>query len=382
MPAKTYMVIDPRRDHSLRVPSPALSARLGTPNACNNCHADRSASWAAARVREWFGRPANGSKHFGEILEAGRRGTLEAEKELAELALEPSKPAIVRASAFELLRNYPGRYMMHAIQGGVMDEDPLVRAAALQALEQIPPQVRFEVAFPRLSDPIRAVRIAAARVLAPVPDEELDHSRRSILATGFKEYVEAELVNAAQPGAHMNLGTFYMERRRFAESEKAYRKVLQLAPGFVPALVNLADLYRVQGRDGEGEQLLRQALRSAADNADIRHALGLLLVRKQNTEEAIGELEAAARLSPDTARYSYVYGVALNSVGEAERAMNVLELARKRHPGNRSIVTALISISRDLGYSDRAIQLSEEYLRRVPEDPAVQQLLRELRARQ
>jgi hypothetical protein len=41
-PAKAYMVVDPRRDHSFRVPQPDLSVRLGTPNACNLCHTDRS----------------------------------------------------------------------------------------------------------------------------------------------------------------------------------------------------------------------------------------------------------------------------------------------------------------------------------------------------
>ena len=51
MPTTTYMVVDPRRDHSLRVPRPDLSAKLGTPNACNDCHANRDTRWAAAQVK-------------------------------------------------------------------------------------------------------------------------------------------------------------------------------------------------------------------------------------------------------------------------------------------------------------------------------------------
>ena len=34
MPQTTYMDVDPRRDHSFRVPRPDLSVKLGTPNAC------------------------------------------------------------------------------------------------------------------------------------------------------------------------------------------------------------------------------------------------------------------------------------------------------------------------------------------------------------
>ena len=42
MPARTYMVVDRRHDHSFRVPRPDLSAKLGTPNACNDCHTDKT----------------------------------------------------------------------------------------------------------------------------------------------------------------------------------------------------------------------------------------------------------------------------------------------------------------------------------------------------
>ena len=38
MPETTYMVVDPRRDHSMRIPRPDLSVMIGVPNACNQCH--------------------------------------------------------------------------------------------------------------------------------------------------------------------------------------------------------------------------------------------------------------------------------------------------------------------------------------------------------
>ena len=41
MPTKNFMVVDARRDHSIRVPRPDLSSALGTPNACSQCHAGR-----------------------------------------------------------------------------------------------------------------------------------------------------------------------------------------------------------------------------------------------------------------------------------------------------------------------------------------------------
>ena len=55
MPVSTYMVIDKRHEpHSLRGPRPDLSVKLfGTPNACNDCHADKSSQWAADAIKRW-----------------------------------------------------------------------------------------------------------------------------------------------------------------------------------------------------------------------------------------------------------------------------------------------------------------------------------------
>ena len=54
MPTKNYMIVDARRDHSIRVLRSDLSVALGHPNACNQCHADRSAQWAAETVGGWY----------------------------------------------------------------------------------------------------------------------------------------------------------------------------------------------------------------------------------------------------------------------------------------------------------------------------------------
>ena len=46
------MVVDPRHDHSFRVPRPDQSVTLGVPNACTKCHGDQSASWAAEQMKQ------------------------------------------------------------------------------------------------------------------------------------------------------------------------------------------------------------------------------------------------------------------------------------------------------------------------------------------
>ena len=52
----------------------------------------------------------------------------------------------------------------------------------------------------------------------------------------------------------------YAQRGRAAEAEAEYKAALRLSPQFTPAAVNLADLYRQLGRDGDGESVLRAAI--------------------------------------------------------------------------------------------------------------------------
>lgn len=311
MPPRTYMLIDRRRDHSFRVPRPELSLELGSPDPCASCHADRDASWAAARLAEWRGsRPSGTNGHFGEVLQAAREGRPEARFGLAALLADGAQPGIVRATAALHLGGLADRDGLAVLAQALDDSDPLVRLGALGGLEPVAPRTRWELAFPRLRDPLLAVRVEAARLLAGTPRELLTRADRDALDAAIGEYRRTQLVNAERPEAWMNLGVLNLSLGRLDEAERAYGKALLLDPGFVPALINLADLRRLQARDDEGEVLLRRAVSERPESAEARHALGLLLVRQDRLAEAVAELRRAAELAPDNERYGEVYALA------------------------------------------------------------------------
>jgi Flp pilus assembly protein TadD len=130
-------------------------------------------------------------------------------------------------------------------------------------------------------------------------------------------------------------------------------------PFFIPAYVNLADLYRARGRDSDGERILREELAKAPRSAVLHHALGLTLVRMKRTDEAIGELERAAALDPGNARFAYVYAVALHSKGKADAAIARLEKALVAHPDDRDILAALASFHQARGEHAAANRYTE-----------------------
>jgi tetratricopeptide (TPR) repeat protein len=380
MPARTYMVVDPRHDHSFRVPRPDLSVELGTPNACTVCHADRSLEWAAEAVVNWYGPNRSAAAHFGEALYAGRRGLPHAERALAQLAEDAAQPPIVRATALRLLRTRLGAGSVETVERALRDEDPLVRLAALEALEALEPRARLGVARPLLRDPVRAVRLQAVSTLLTVPANVWDPRDRAVLADAVAEYREAQRANADRPDAHLNLGLLHTQFGELEQARAAYEKALGLDPRFLPAYANLADLYRMLGRDEEGERWLRQGLEIAPDRADVHHALGLLLVRQRRMPEALEALRRAAELDAQGSHYAYVYALALHEVGRREEALAVLEQAHERRPGDREPLLALATIRRDQGDLSAALGYARKLVELSPGDPGAQSLIEQLEA--
>ena len=378
MPTKTYMVVDARRDHSLRVPRPDLSVSIGTPNACTQCHTGRSAEWAAQTVAGWFPHGRQTISHYGTALHAGRTGAPDAERRLDQLILDQSQSAIARASALPLLAPYASAASEPAIAAAIGDASPLVRFAVPRALSSASSPVTLQGVASLLSDPVRAVRIEAARALAGTDLLTLTPGQQTAIVRATTELVTAELVDAERPEAHLNLGLLDTRRQQPDEAEAEYRTAMRLDPAFVPALVNLADLDRARGMDQQGAELLRKAISLEPNNADVRHSLGLYLVRQHDYAGALDLLGQASDLAPGNVRYAYVYAVALNSTGAHGEAMALLERTHREHLTDRDVLMALVSIARDTGELVTALQHARELAALYPTDPQFRKLVSDL----
>jgi len=379
MLARTYMGVDLRHDHSFRVPRPDLTAVIGTPNTCTDCHAERSALWAAEAVERWYGNGRTSKPHYGQILSAGRARAPGASRALVELAGESTAPAIVRATALRMIG--PDSPSAEAVRRALGDAEPLVRVAALDAAEYLEPRVRLKLARQLLGDPVLAVRIQAARVVSLVPEQFWEPSDRTRLERPLAEYRAAQMVNADRPEAHLNLADLAIASGELELARDEYETALRLGPWFVPSYVNLADLHRQTQRDDEAERVLRAGLAQVGDSAELSHALGLTLVRQGRNSDAIAELARAVKLAPESPRYAYVYGIALHSTGEVERARRALEGAHRRHPGDQRLLMALVTMSRDAGDLELALTYAVALAELIPEDLGARQLLSDIQSR-
>jgi tetratricopeptide (TPR) repeat protein len=379
MPTRTYMVVDARRDHSIRIPRPDLSVKLGTPNACTNCHTDKPAQWASESVNKWYRHAPDGFQHFVEALNAGSVNAPGAQQSLERLVADLEQPAIARATALSMLATFVPPAINEAVRAGVRDDWSLVRRASAHALSNTDLAASANTLIPLLSDPVRAVRIEAAEVLAGLPANNLPADVDAAFKRATEEYISAQQLNADRPEAHMNLGLLYARENHLDKAEAQLRTALSIDPSFAPGAVNLADLYRAQNRDDEGERVLRDALSRLPDEPSLTEALGLLMVRQKRGAQALELLGNAARGEPDNARYAYVYAVALNDAGKTGEAIDTLQSSIKAHPYDRDSLTALVSFLEQSGDFAKALSYANQLDELEPNDPGIREMLKKLR---
>ncbi len=356
MPERTYMDVDPRRDHSMRIPRPDLSVQLGTPNSCSGCHvADQLESideqtrgslkeyadwqeaaqagnqqvadaikktdkWCDDACEQWYGKDRKKPAHFSEPIVAFRRGEPGAVEELLRLAVKPDElvPAIARASALSELSaaGATGALPMAKQLLDNVDENPIVRAAAINLfMGASPTQIRKSL-LPHIDDASRLVRSEATRVLVTSGAyQTLRGSEQTQVDLALRE-VQAALMNASdRAGAHMGWAILCEGQGRYDEAIQAYETAIRIEPNMTGARTNLASLLERL----VGQLPPAQAAQFMGRVSELRAAELPLLGRD-------------AALAPENAPVQYRYGLALYLAGRMDEAMTFLERAVELEP--------------------------------------------------
>lgn len=381
MPAKNFMVVDVRRDHSFRVPRPDLTIKIGTPNACNQCHKDKTPQWAADAVAKWYGPNRRQESHYGEVIAAARARKPEAAAQLVALISDRNIPDIVRASAVALLRNY-GPEVNQAMIDATKDPEPLVRVTAVDGLDRLTPDEKLSVVTPLVADPIRAVRIQAARVLTAGPIDRLEPARRQEFDSALAEYKLAQIYNADIPGGNLNLALIETNLKLFDNAIEHYKTAIRLDPTFMPARVNLGNLYNQLGRNAEAETQFREAIGRAPNDGELHYSLGLLLAEEKRLPESAEELGKAATLMPDRSRVQYNYALALQQIGKMKEAEAVLLRGYRLNPRDPDVVNALVLFYAQQEKWEQALPYAQALVKLMPGAPEPLQILQRIEAEQ
>jgi len=380
-----YMVVDPRRDHSMRNPRPDLSIWLDIPNACNTpgCHDDKSAQWSEDYLLQWYGK-RKGPTHFAYAIDAGRRRDPKGETALEALTRRKDASAMVRATAILLLANYPTATGRTAALRALDDPEAIVRAAAVQCLQDLRDPELTKRLGPMLEDPLRTVRADAVRILSAAPEIESSERFGAAFQAALAEYMVGQEALADQPGSHLNMAVVLGNLGQLDRAQQKYKTALRLDPEFIPARVNLAMLLDQQrqqllsrNRPKEAERMkqaviqeFQKAIELEPEMAELHYSLGLLLAEntedKEQLEEAATKLAEAARLSPQNPRMHYNYALALQHLDRRDEAEGPLKTACSLAPGEPDYLYALTILYTQQERWPEAQRCAEELVHRWP----------------
>ena len=367
MPERHYMVVDPRRDHSLRVPRPDLSVKLGTPNACTGCHletdklpelphyedwlmaAGQGNEQAAAEiaqvdqkmlgaVRRWYGRETEETWHYAEAFAAARAGKPEGEALLIRIVKRRSFPDIVRATAAWELSRYASREMLAALRGALQDDTALVRMAAVSAFGRLGidrTTLRDDLA-PLLDDSVRAVRIEAARLLSG-SREMLGGQYRDDFDVAIAEYIAAQEADHDRPESLVNLGSILQNEGDSDGALASFAKAAELAPDFTPARLYAAMVLQQRGRLPEAEQHLVAIVKAEPTNADAYHWLGIVLARQEKYDAGLAAIKRSLELVPEYGRYQEALLALCLDRGKFDEAEAIVGDLIQMHPEATSL---------------------------------------------
>lgn len=374
MTGELYMVNDFRRDHSFRIPRPDQSIQYGTPNACNNCHTDRSAEWAAKSIEKWYGkeRPA----HFSNALLAGSTRAPEAIPALIELIQNQEEPAIARATAVWYLGQIGGDQASYqALIGALNDPDPIVKIEAMNMLAFLSAEEKMQLLPPFLKDPVRAVRITAANNLAGLPPELFDAVNQEAHRKALDEYETYLDMNADFPMGQITKAQYYERTQQPQKAEAAYQYAVRQDPLAHAANINLASLYNRQGRNDEALKSLQAIVQLDPEHGQAYYSLGLLYAELGQMEQAAESLEKSARLQPENPRGFYNWGLALQNMQRPAEAEKAYQEGLKQHPNQADLMYALCVLYIQQEQLGKARPLAERLNEIAPGVQEFQQLL-------
>jgi len=140
--------------------------------------------------------------------------------------------------------------------------------------------------------PIMRIESASDLFVRGVALEEHPSTHDEAIAIYLK-VLELEPEHAA---AHINLGTLYYNRQKFASAENHYRRAIKADPRYALAYFDLGNVLDETNRVEEAIVAYRTALQLAPTYADAHYNLALALERSRQPRQALVHWKAYAKL--------------------------------------------------------------------------------------
>ncbi len=360
MTGKYYMGNDFRRDHSFRIPRPDQSDKYETPNACNECHKNKSNQWAANAVNKWYGDERQ--SHFSDALLLSSKNNISTSERgmLNTFINDLNYPEIARATVIGNL-NFTNQEEYGTLLHALNDSSAIIRYNALLKFRALSPQDRTSIALKHMNDSIKLVRIGAAQLVIGIDDNTLNVQDKLNYTNALKEFETMLFSNADFSNGRVFLGDYYMRINNNHEAIKHYKMALLKDNLLTPAYSNLATAYTLV-KDYENAYATLDTWIILEPNVSRPHYLKALLNFEINkNEDAISELKMAIKLNPNDTRSMYNLATYyFQDKKDLILAESYIKRALKIETSNQDYKYLLALIYRDLGKTDSSQKIMLE----------------------
>jgi hypothetical protein len=261
MPRTVLSIKAEIRDHSITVPAPENTIRHGIPNACNGCHKDRDAAWAARQLHEWYGDASR--RHAirrADAFTQARRGDADSVAALIAILGDRSENPLSRANAAGYLSRFSRDARVFPVfLRALADDHPLVRAVAALRMNVFAASRDAAVtALTRaLRDPSAVVRLASAVNLVGLGVKTLPEADGERLERAKELYRLRAQLNIDDAAQQLSVGHFYLMLNEGALAADSLQLSLKLDPA-LPAQYFLAYAYAEQMKYDESRAILEK----------------------------------------------------------------------------------------------------------------------------
>ena len=174
-------------------------------------------------------------------------------------------------------------------------------------------------------------------------DEALRHNNTA------EAYAHAKRAVDMAPGDKSTWFTYAYAARlagHLSDSERAYKKGLQLAPNSAEGLSGLAQTYFRMGRIDEAKRMLLDVIAKYPNRIDDQMMAGELFMQSGDIPKALQILQHAEQIKP-SAHAELLMAIGYMKQHDTVRAKQLLDSARRRDPNNIDIFRAVANFQRE-----------------------------------
>jgi tetratricopeptide (TPR) repeat protein len=221
----------------------------------------------------------------------------------------------------------------------------------------------------RLSGDLNYVRgkLAAEGITPAAADKLYD--------AAMQDYRKAESIKPGETSIAMQMAKVLEEQKHYSEAEPYYRQVIEKDKSSYAAYMSLYRLLMIQGRNADGEQLLKLAVQNNPKSAEYLERLAYHYGATGRREDMLNVLRQIESHANDWAAVYQVVGDFYLRTGDAESALREFREGIVKEPKRKAAYQhSIIEVLMRQGKRAEAAEVNNQILKENPKDPDAKSL--------